>query len=260
MTFPYYTPAYAIILLLIIYCLRLNNKLENETRVNLLSFVELKTYLQSTLSGCFLMIEKVNSRVSDNTPSRILVGPTHSVSKDVEHVVYHRAISASPLCDDGDHTTKPCMCYKTYEWAQGSNPTNTLRYSSQEDINQFKHCKKLRTFEITGNNITDLSFLSSLTELRCVKLNGCKRISDISPLASLVNLEHLDIRNIAVHDVSTLPTISSLSSLTKLKSLYIGSTDVDSSFTSVKNPKRVETKRASKILNIPDLEIYEDGD
>ena len=66
---------------------------------------------------------------------------------------------------------------------------------------------------VINRGITDLSRLSSLTNLRFLELGGNNMIRDISPLASLANLTFLGIGHNLISDVSPLTSLTNLSSL-----------------------------------------------
>ena len=54
--------------------------------------------------------------------------------------------------------------------------------------------EKIRSLQLDQNNIRDISFLSSLTNLAGLSLDS-NQIDDISVLGGLTNLTHLSIRN-----------------------------------------------------------------
>ena len=85
-----------------------------------------------------------------------------------------------------------------------------------------QHCTGLDTLLLWGHQITDISPLAGLSELRRLDL-GENQVSDASPLAELTELRHLSLWGNQVVDLRPL------SSLTKLEKLYLrgnGITDV----------------------------------
>ena len=68
------------------------------------------------------------------------------------------------------------------------------------------------TLDLSGNEITDISILGSLTNLTTLDLK-CNEITDISILGSLTNLTTLDLKCNQITDISAL---RSLTNLTKL--------------------------------------------
>ena len=72
----------------------------------------------------------------------------------------------------------------------------------------------MRRLEISGCNISKLSPLAELTQLRWLTLIN-NQISDVSPLRNLKNLEHLNL------DANVISDVSPLAKLTKLKVLYL---------------------------------------
>jgi internalin A len=60
----------------------------------------------------------------------------------------------------------------------------------------------------TGNNsITDIGVIADLTKLTHLDLSGNSNLTDITPLASLVQLDHLSIPACGISDLATLLTI-----------------------------------------------------
>jgi internalin A len=74
---------------------------------------------------------------------------------------------------------------------------------------------RMKTLELSYNQITDISFLGSLTNLTTLDL-GRNRITDISSLGSLTNLTTLHL------DSNQITDISFLGSLTNLTTLHLG--------------------------------------
>ncbi|KAJ2987747.1 hypothetical protein HDV02_005975, partial [Globomyces sp. JEL0801] len=87
--------------------------------------------------------------------------------------------------------------------------TENLLFS---DTDLLLHFPNLIELELSGYQITDISFLSTLLGLKSLTLNGNK-ISDLSPLKPLTKLECLIISHNQITDVSVL------SNLIKLKTL-----------------------------------------
>jgi hypothetical protein len=78
---------------------------------------------------------------------------------------------------------------------------------------------------LDSNEITDLSPLSSLTELKSLILWD-NPISDLSPLSSLVNLERLLLESFHTDD-NKLVNLSALSGLTKLRILGLNNSQIN---------------------------------
>ncbi len=79
--------------------------------------------------------------------------------------------------------------------------------------------KMLKSLDLSGSDLTDLSPLASLTGLRVLNLSWTTA-TDLSPLASLTDLQQLSLSSTRVTDFSPL------ASLTGLWSLYLSSTRV----------------------------------
>ena len=117
--------------------------------------------------------------------------------------------------------------------------TLTSLRTSNRDIKNLKGIEfatQLKTLELGGNSITDISLLKNLIALESLNLGRHNAIMDFSPLTSLHNLNSL---NLKTSDLSSLPSLhnleylfiydgtgisdlSSLSSLHNLKYLYLG--------------------------------------
>lgn len=91
---------------------------------------------------------------------------------------------------------------------------------NQNDLADLKYCTDLKYLDLGHNiNITDLSFLSSLTKLEVVIL-AMNNFTDISPLANSHNIEYLELYT------SKLESVEPLRNMTKLRHLNIGCTNV----------------------------------
>ena len=90
------------------------------------------------------------------------------------------------------------------------------------DISFLGSLTHLTTLNLCGNQITDISFLGSLTNLTTLHL-GYNQITDISFLGSLTNLTTLDLNNNRITDFSFL---GSLTNLTTLNLSYNQITDI----------------------------------
>ena len=89
---------------------------------------------------------------------------------------------------------------------------NTSGKHSSEDFSVLKYCWNLMALDIGHNNVTDLSFLYDLPNLR-VLIVACNAVEDITPIASLKNLEYLEIFKNKVTDISPLKELPHLMDL-----------------------------------------------
>jgi internalin A len=79
--------------------------------------------------------------------------------------------------------------------------------------------RKLTSLYLTGNQISDVKPLASLTNLTSLGLDG-NQISDVKPLASLTNLEYLFL------DENQISDVKPLASLTNLQNLFLGGNQI----------------------------------
>jgi len=70
----------------------------------------------------------------------------------------------------------------------------------------------LKSIQLQGTQVSDLSVLSELTALKEITLSKTK-VSDISPLKNLTELQYLDLSGTAVADISPLRNVLNLSTL-----------------------------------------------
>jgi Leucine-rich repeat (LRR) protein len=91
------------------------------------------------------------------------------------------------------------------------------------DLSGLECATSLQTLYLSGNCISNLTPLGSLTQLKALSLaNNQGMLADISPLAGLTNLTFLDLRwNPGI------ASFASLASLTNLTSLYLGGNSID---------------------------------
>ena len=88
----------------------------------------------------------------------------------------------------------------------GTGLKNRLKSSQLSDL---RYCRRLKAVDLRRQQITDLDFLSDLTELR-VLLLGNNSVSDLSPLSGLKNLQYLSLYNNAIRDISPLSGLPNL--------------------------------------------------
>lgn len=91
------------------------------------------------------------------------------------------------------------------------NGNITYKITDLDGIQYFKH---LEIIYLSGHNISDISPLSVLSNLKYLDISLNRQLTDISPLSKLSNLEYLDISSI-----KELNDISALSKLNKLEYL-----------------------------------------
>ena len=86
-----------------------------------------------------------------------------------------------------------------------------LHYS--KDLEVLKYCTELLALDIGHNDLTDISFLSSLTKLRVLILACNERLRDISVLSQLKDLEYLELFSCNIRDISALEGLDHLMDL-----------------------------------------------
>ncbi|MEG4184916.1 leucine-rich repeat domain-containing protein, partial [Microcoleus sp. Pol14D6] len=87
-----------------------------------------------------------------------------------------------------------------------------LNNNQISDISFLGSLTNLTTLDLNNNQISDISFLGSLTNLTTLDLNN-NQISDISFLGSLTNLTTLDLSNNQISDISFLGSLTNLTEL-----------------------------------------------
>ncbi|MBC7569567.1 MAG: leucine-rich repeat domain-containing protein [Spirosoma sp.] len=144
--------------------------------------------------------------------------------------------------------------------------TLDLSYNQITDISFLASLTRLQTLYLSDNQITDISFLASLTTLQTVNLSD-NQITDYSFLASLTRLQALDLSYNQITDISFLASLTTLQTL-DLSNNQI--TDISSllPFLQIENPLPVSLNRGDDInklnlydnpVNIPPLEIVQQG-
>lgn len=91
--------------------------------------------------------------------------------------------------------------------------TKTDWEHSNEELSVLRMCTKLKALDIGHNQVTDLSFLSNLTDLRVLIIGPGYYIEDLSPLANLTKLEYLEAFSNKTRDVSMLAGMTELRDL-----------------------------------------------
>ncbi|MDD2647667.1 MAG: leucine-rich repeat domain-containing protein [Eubacteriales bacterium] len=103
----------------------------------------------------------------------------------------------------GDHAVR------TDTTAFSTLHNKSSKYHTAKDFAPLKYCWNIKALDIGHNNISDLSFLSGLTELR-ILIIACDYIKDISPVANLTKLEYLEIFKNQITDISPLEGLTNL--------------------------------------------------
>lgn len=96
--------------------------------------------------------------------------------------------------------------------------TETDWEHTTEELSVLRLCTKLKGLDIGHNKVTDLSFLSDLTELRVLILGPGYYISDLAPLAALTKLEYLEAFSTDASDISMLAAMTQLKDLNLARS------------------------------------------
>lgn len=86
-------------------------------------------------------------------------------------------------------------------------------YHTTNELSQLRMCTRLKALDLGHNKLTDLSFLSGLTELRVLIISPNYGITDLSPLSVLTSLEYLEAFSTNVTDVSPLSSLANLRDL-----------------------------------------------
>jgi GTPase SAR1 family protein len=84
------------------------------------------------------------------------------------------------------------------------------------DISFLSGLTQLQSLDLSANQITDISFLSGLTSLQTLYLSA-NQITDISFLSGLTSLQILDLRNNQITDISFLSRLTSLNFLNLIR-------------------------------------------
>ena len=92
---------------------------------------------------------------------------------------------------------------------------------TNEDVAGLLYCTDLVYLDLTGNKLSDLSFVKNLTKLRLLCV-GNNKIADITALSSLTELEFLEVYSNPIVDYKP---IAGLAKLTHLNCTRTGITD-----------------------------------
>jgi internalin A len=127
----------------------------------------------------------------------------------------------------------------------GRNLTSLMVYynSPLTNVQLVAGFPQLAHLSVGGDNLTNVSFVSSLTNLQELWLNGDPNVADITPVLGLTNLWHLDVdgdeftnladlatlvnlTDLEMNTMVTPPDISFLSQMVNLNSLDLGNDQV----------------------------------
>jgi Leucine-rich repeat (LRR) protein len=86
---------------------------------------------------------------------------------------------------------------------------NEILHASVKSIPLLSGATKLRTLNLAGNKVADISAVSGMAELKTLGLNNNK-VMDIAPAAGLAKLETLNIKRNALNDMSMNTHVAAL--------------------------------------------------
>ena len=100
------------------------------------------------------------------------------------------------------------------------------------DLSDLRHMLYLEDLTISGQEITDLSFLEGMTHLKRLDLGGCSISADLSVLGTLPALEELSLRGCSISSLAFLEGASALKAL-DLRSNAVGNLSALASVTTL---------------------------
>lgn len=103
----------------------------------------------------------------------------------------------------GDHTVR------TDQTAFSTLHDSVVRRHTSQDLEALRYCRSLRALDLGHNALTDISFLTDLSELRVLILADNK-IEDLSPLEGLEHLEYIELFNNRVTSFAPLAKLQHL--------------------------------------------------
>lgn len=87
------------------------------------------------------------------------------------------------------------------------------RYHTSEELSILRLCTRLKALDLGHNKLTELSFLSGLTDLKVLILSPNYGLKDVSQLSGLTRLEYLELFSTKATDVSALSGLTELRDL-----------------------------------------------
>lgn len=110
------------------------------------------------------------------------------------------------------HTVRTdATAFSTLHHSQLTNKRDS--HHNSDTLSVLRLCKKLKALDLGHNKLTDLSFLTGLTELRVLILCPNYGVTDLSPVAALPHLEYLEAFSTNTKDVSALAGLVNLRDL-----------------------------------------------
>jgi len=145
----------------------------------------------------------------------------HYYSTDIKTYVEGRAVFGYNINGETLISISTLIHYDSIVWsiiitgAEYSTNITELKLNNKNltnsDIEPLKYMINLRELELYGNNITDLTPLAGLINLRGLNLGENHELSDITPLAALTELRWLNLTVTKVVDLTALAVMENLS-------------------------------------------------
>ncbi len=114
-----------------------------------------------------------------------------------------------------------------YSTHSNKEPAQNRNRLTSEDCKCFSYCLDLQALDLGHQNLTDLSWILPLKNLRILILAD-SRITDISPLAALTNLQYVEL---FMNDITDVSPLAGLSNLLDLNLCFNELTDVTPLYT-----------------------------
>lgn len=97
---------------------------------------------------------------------------------------------------------------EAYSTLHGLHP----KHKSSEFV-LLKYCKKLKALDLGHNNLTDISFLLNMPDLRVLILGDNNRLKNIEVVGEMKELEYLELFSCGITDISPLTKLTNLMDL-----------------------------------------------
>ena len=147
---------------------------------------------------------------------------------------------------------------------------------NNDDFVLIGYCRDLLALDLGHNNLTDISFLENMPNLRVLILSENQKLKDIEPIAGLQDLEYLELFWTAVRDLTPLTKLSNLMDLNlsktevldwrplkemkQLKRLWIANMKIVTSLKPYKTRKMTDEEKQELQEALPDTVIVFTGD
>ncbi len=194
---------------------------DSNNPMKLILFSDSVFSIAATKEGIYKFNLVVNNGIKDSKPSELIITVKPKTNSLISDLVLEATIRIALNKQVSDLTDTDLLEIDSLKVSLSVQNTN----NKVSDLHGIERCKNIKQLLLSLQSITDVSPLSSLTNLERLDIDQNHDLSDISALSTLTRLRHIDLANINITDISPLSNMLNLEyiniELTKVKDISV---------------------------------------